>query len=99
MTAVLCFIDFKKAFDSIHRRVMMKILKAYSVPPNLLINIESMYMGTSVRVVTLDNIEKFDILVEVSQGDTFVPFIFIIVLDYMCLGKSSVDGSKNSASI
>ena len=28
LTAVLCFIDFKKAFDSIHRGTMMKILKA-----------------------------------------------------------------------
>ena len=36
LTAVLCFIDFKKAFDSIHRGTMMKILKAYGVPPNLL---------------------------------------------------------------
>ncbi|KAJ4938949.1 hypothetical protein JOQ06_028414 [Pogonophryne albipinna] len=36
LTAVLCFIDFKKAFDSIHRSTMVKILEAYGVPPNLL---------------------------------------------------------------
>ena len=28
LSAVLCFIDFKKAFDSIHRGMMVKILKA-----------------------------------------------------------------------
>ena len=33
MEAVLCFIDFKKAFDSINRSTMMKILKAYTTSP------------------------------------------------------------------
>ena len=31
LPAVLTFIDFKKAFDSIHRIKMMKILKAYGI--------------------------------------------------------------------
>ncbi|KAJ8361351.1 hypothetical protein SKAU_G00178760 [Synaphobranchus kaupii] len=83
LTAVLCFIDFKKAFDSIHRGMMMKILKAYGVPPNLLRAIETMYAGTRARVVTPDgNSEEFDILAGVMQGDTLAPFLFIIVLDY-----------------
>ena len=76
LTAVLCFIDFKKAFDSIHRGTMMKILKAYGVPPNLLRAIETMYAGTRAKVVTPDgNSEEFDILAGVLQGDT-------LVLDY-----------------
>src|SRR6056300_1363575 len=35
LKAVLTFIDFKKAFDSIHRGKMLGILKAYGIPPNL----------------------------------------------------------------
>ena len=31
-SAVLTFIDFKKAFDSIHRGILMKILRAYGIP-------------------------------------------------------------------
>ena len=82
-TAVLCFIDFKKAFDSIHRGKMMTILKAYGVPPNLLRAIGTMYEGTRARVVTPDgDSEEFDILAGVLQGDTLAPFLFIIVLDY-----------------
>lgn len=46
LMAVLCFIDFKKAFDSIHRGTMLKILKAYGLPPNLLQAIATMYAGT-----------------------------------------------------
>ena len=52
LTAGLCFIDFKKAFDSINREVMMTILKAYGVAPNLLRAIGTMYEGTRARVVT-----------------------------------------------
>lgn len=33
LTAVLCCIDFKKAFDSIHQGMMVKILHAYGIPP------------------------------------------------------------------
>ena len=83
LTAVLCFIDFKKAFDSIHRGVMMKILKAYCVPPNLLRAIGAIYSGTRARIVTPDgNTEEFDILAGVLQGDTLAPFLFIIALDH-----------------
>lgn len=60
LTAVMCFINFKKAFDSIHRGTIVKILKANGVPPNLLRTIESMYAGTRARVVTPDgNSEEF----------------------------------------
>ena len=83
LTAVLTFIDFKKAFDSINRSKMMRILKAYGVPPNLLRAIEAIYTNTRARVITPDGeTEEFDILAGVLQGDTLAPFLFIIVLDY-----------------
>ena len=83
LSAVLCFIDFKKAFDSIHRGMMVKILKSYGIPPNLLRAIETMYAGTRAKVVTPDgSSEEFDILAGVMQGDTLAPFLFIIVLDH-----------------
>ena len=83
LPAVLCFIDFRKAFDSIHRGKMMKILKAYDVPPNLLRAIKSMYSNTRAKVVTPDgNSDEFEVSAGVLQGDTLAPYLFIIVLDY-----------------
>ena len=83
LAAVLCFIDFKKAFDSIHRSKMVKILEAYNVPPNILRAIETMYARTRAKVVTPDgSSEVFDIRAGVMQGDTLAPYLFIIVLDY-----------------
>ena len=83
LTAILTFIDFKKAFDSIHRGKMMQILKAYGIPPNLLRAIERMYTNTKARVISPDGeTEMFDITAGVLQGDTLAPFLFVIVLDH-----------------
>ena len=81
--SVMTFIDFRKAFDSIHRGKMIRILKAYGIPPKLLHAIEKMYTNTKAKVITPDGeTEMFEITTGVLQGDTLAPFLFIIVLDY-----------------
>ena len=82
--AIILFVDFRKAFDSIHREMMMKILKAYDIPPNLLRTISKLYEDTRVRVITPDGeTEFFKIIAGVLQGDTLAPYLFAIVLDYV----------------
>ena len=94
LPAIITFIDFKKAFDSIHRAKMMRILKAYGIPPNLLSATEKMYTNTKARVQTPDGeTELFDITAGVLQGDTLAPFLFIIVLDY-AMRKAMADGKE-----
>ena len=61
----------------------MKILQAYSIPPNLLQAIHTMYTNTKAKVTSPDGeTELFDITAGVLQGDTLAPFLSIIVLDY-----------------
>lgn len=84
LKAVLVFIDFKKAFDSIHRERMLQILRAYDIPEKLVNAIGLMYQNTKARVLTPDGeTELFEILAGVLQGDTLAPYIFAIVLDYV----------------
>ena len=56
------FIDFKKAFDSVHRGLSTNILKAYGIPEILEELIADMYTGTMAKVITADlplkNIER-----------------------------------------
>ena len=60
---------------------MMKILKAYGIPPILLRAIESMYTNTRAKVISPDGeTQEFHILAGVLQGDTLAPYLFIIVL-------------------
>ncbi|XP_072048771.1 uncharacterized protein [Amphiura filiformis] len=91
LTAVMTFIGFKKAFDTIHRVKMVKILKAYGLPTIIVKAIEDTYQNTRTKVVTPDGeTEEFNILAGVLQGDTLAPYLFITVLDYCMI--SAIDG-------
>ena len=83
LPAAMLFIDFKKAFDSIHRGTLMKILLAYGIPKKIVDLIELLHSNTKAQVLTVDGLtEIFDILAGVMQGDTLAPFLFVIVIDY-----------------
>eukprot|EP00794_Sanderia_malayensis_P005809 gene5809-6507_t len=57
--AIIVYVDFKKAFDSIDRRKMLEILKAYAVPTNLRKAIARFYENTKARVITPDDETEF----------------------------------------
>ena len=84
LPAVMTFIDFRKAFDSVHRGILMKILRAYGIPDKLVDLIEKTYTDTLAKVMTPEGLtEAFKILARVLQGDTLAPYLFIIVVDYI----------------
>ena len=91
LTAVMTFIDFKKAFDTIHRGKMCRILRAYGIPDLIVKAIEDTYQNTKAKVITSDgDTDEFDISGGVLQGDTLAPYLFIIVLDH-CM-RSAING-------
>ena len=79
----LLFIDFSKAFDSIHRDRMFQILKAYGIPSIIVDAIKLIYENSAAQIITPDGETSFfNILAGIFQGDTLAPFLFIVVLDY-----------------
>ena len=67
----MTFIDFRKAFDSIHRGKTLRIMQAFDIPPQLVQGIKLMYADTRVKVGTPDgDREEFSIKAGVLQGDT-----------------------------
>jgi hypothetical protein len=81
---ILTFIDFKKAFDSINRSRMFKVIKAYGVSDIVIKQISAMYDGTTAMVRTSDGVSKeFSINAGVLQGDTLAPFLFVWMVDYI----------------
>ena len=84
LQATLLFVDFTKAFDSIHRGKMEQILLAYGLPKETVAAIMILYRNTKVKVRSPDgDTEYFDIVAGVLQGDTLAPYLFIICLDYI----------------
>ena len=88
LQATLIFVDFTKAFDSIHRGKMEQILLAYCIPKATVAAITILYRNTNVRSPDGDT-EYFDIVAGVLQGDTLAPYLFIICLDYVL--RTSID--------
>ena len=80
----ILFVDFTKAFDSIHRGKMKQILLAYGMPKETVAVITILYRNTKVKVRSPDaDTDYFDIVAGVLQGDTLATYLFIIDLDYV----------------
>ena len=95
LQATLIFVDFTKAFDSIHRGKMEQILLAYGIPKETGAAITILYRNTKVKVRSPDgDTEYFDIVAGVLQGDTLAPYLFIICLDYVL--RTSIDKIKEN---
>ncbi len=54
LPALITFIDFRKAFDSIHRGKLMRILDACGIPGPLVNAIAAMYANTTANVLSPD---------------------------------------------
>ena len=96
LQATILFVDFTKAFDSIHRGKMEQILLAYGLPKETVVAIMILYRNTKVKVRSPDgDTDYFNIVACVLQGDTLAPYLFIICLDYVL--RTSIDKIKEKS--
>ena len=80
----IIFVDFTKAFDSIHTEKMEQILLAYGLPKETVAAIMIFYRNTKEKVRSPDgDTDYFDIVAGALEGDTLAPYLFIICLDYV----------------
>jgi hypothetical protein len=84
-SAVIVFVDFSKAFDSVNRKALAQILEMYGVPVKLRLAVMALYEGSNSRVQLSQSIHSdvFPTTTGVLQGDTLAPFLFVLVLDYV----------------
>ena len=96
LQVTILFVDFTKAFDSIHRGKMEQILLAYGIPKETVAAKMILYRKTKVKVRSPDgDTDYFDIVTGVLKGDTLAPYLFIICLDYML--RTSIDKIKENS--
>ena len=82
----ITFLGFKKAFDSIDRKVMFAVLRHYGIPVAVVNTISELYINSKSTVGLLvdGNIsDPFEVSTGVLQGDVLAPFLFIILVEYL----------------
>ena len=60
------YVDFEKAFDSIHRECLWRILRAYGIPQQVVLVIKSFYNNFHCRVGNSES--SFDVKTGVRPG-------------------------------
>ena len=75
------FADFQKAFDSIHRECLWKILRSYGIPSKITSIIKSFYHNFSCSIQN-SNI-MFPVKTGVRQGCVMSSFLFNLAIDWV----------------
>ena len=98
INTIINFIYFEKAFDSLHRLSLWKILRQYGIPGKFVRLIEELYEGNEccVRVDSTES-QWFPIKTGVRQGCILSPLLFCIGIDWLM--RTSVDKETNGVKI
>ena len=75
------FVDFEKAFDSIHRESLWCILRNYGIPKKLVTLIKSFY--TNFRCTVNKGNDFFDVKTGVRQGCVMSAILFNVTIDWV----------------
>ena len=92
----LCFIDYKKAFDSVDRNLLMFKLYNIGIVGNIYRAISSLYSNPKSRIILQDySTDYFDCPIGVKQGDCLSPTLFSIFINDLAIEiKNSNIGIK-----
>ena len=86
--------DYEKAFDSVDRATLWKLLRHYGVPKKLTNIIRNSYDGMTCRVVHEGQLtEAFEVKTGVRQGCLLSPFLFLLAIDWVM--RTSTEGKRN----
>lgn len=79
---VIAFIDFKKAYDCIHRNSLLKVLEEFGLHRKLVNLIRMTLTDTKAKVKFRGQLsEEFDIRTGLRQGDGLSPLLFSCALE------------------
>src|SRR5664279_1800877 len=94
----ICYVDFRKAFDSVWRKGLWKTMRYYGYPEKILRILENAYKDTFSTVrVDGDITDWFDTIVGVLQGCVLSPLLFNIFLELII--AMALDNTESGAEI
>ena len=78
------FVDYEKAFDSLDRDTLWKLLQHYEIPDTLIALIRNSYEDMTCRVVVAGQVTySFLGKTGVRQGCLLSPFLFLLAIDWI----------------
>ena len=88
------FIDYEKAFDSVDRETLWKLLRHYGIPEKITRIIKESYRDMTCRVVHGQQLtDAFQVKTGVRQGCLLSPFLFLLSIDWIM--KESTTNKRN----
>ena len=87
------FVDFEKAFDSVHRDSLWVIMKKNGIPQKLIQMVQTLYEDFQCAVVDEnETTDFFPVLIGVKQGCCMSGFLFLLVIDWVM--RQTVEGER-----
>ena len=87
------FIDLEKAFDSIHRDTLWKILLAYGCPEKIVSIIKLFYNNFTCSVIHKKKVtDWFSVRSGVRQGCVLSPMLFLVAIDWIM--RKTIDNKR-----
>ena len=88
------FIDFEKAFDSVDRHTLWRLMKHYGIPEKIISMVQSIYQVMFCRVMHSGQIsESFEAKTGLRHGCLLSPFLFLLVIDWI---MKTVTSNRNN---
>lgn len=87
----ILFVDYEKAFDSLHRESLWRILRSYGVPNKILAIIKQFYHQFTCAVGTSEL--RFEVKSGVRQGCVMSGLLFIMAIDWIT-SKATEDARR-----
>nr|KAG5700914.1 hypothetical protein BaRGS_012321 [Batillaria attramentaria] len=85
------FVDFEKAFDSIHRESLWRILRAYGIPQQIVLVIKSFYNNFKCRIGNRES--SFRVKTGVRKGCSMSALLFNLTIDWV-MRRTTADQSR-----
>ena len=80
----LAFVDFEKAFDSVHRPTLWRVLRSYGLPDKYVNLIRNIHEASRCQVnVDGELSPEFYVSSGVLQGNVLSPLLFAVLIDYV----------------
>ena len=85
------FVDFEKAFDSVHQEILWRFFRAYGIPQQIIDIIKSFYNNFTRRVGNSET--SFEVKTGVRQGCTMSAMLFNMTIDWV-MRRTTEDQSR-----